>query len=134
MFSTMVTEGTEGAVPWEHLWVARGASEWFWMNEQRGKSWVFPSSTDALQNYTGGNLTVTGPKETASIFATYPAPYLSLNNGFLDQVGVRGRPGDTTFAPFLGTPAYCSVSGWSVGWVYLGTPHHPQLPVLHKAR
>ncbi|XP_032174387.1 aquaporin-10 isoform X6 [Mustela erminea] len=41
---------------------------------------------DALQNYTGGNLTVTGPKETASIFATYPAPYLSLNNGFLDQV------------------------------------------------
>ncbi|XP_043856020.1 aquaporin-10 [Dromiciops gliroides] len=41
---------------------------------------------DALQNYTGGNLTVTGPKETASIFATYPAPYLSLENGFLDQV------------------------------------------------
>ncbi|XP_036611481.1 aquaporin-10 [Trichosurus vulpecula] len=41
---------------------------------------------DALQNYTGGNLTVTGPKETASIFATYPAPYLSLQNGFLDQV------------------------------------------------
>ncbi|XP_039074866.1 aquaporin-10 [Hyaena hyaena] len=41
---------------------------------------------DTLQNYTGGNLTVTGPKETASIFATYPAPYLSLNNGFLDQV------------------------------------------------
>ncbi|XP_004629867.1 aquaporin-10 [Octodon degus] len=41
---------------------------------------------DALQNYTGGNLTVTGPKETASIFTTYPAPYLSLNNGFLDQV------------------------------------------------
>lgn len=36
---------------------------------------------------------MTGPKETASIFATYPAPYLSLNNGFLDQVGVRGRPG-----------------------------------------
>ncbi|XP_060057440.1 aquaporin-10 [Erinaceus europaeus] len=27
-----------------------------------------------------------GPKETASIFATYPAPYLSLTNGFLDQV------------------------------------------------
>ncbi|XP_037018286.2 aquaporin-10 [Artibeus jamaicensis] len=41
---------------------------------------------DALQNYTGGNLTVTGPKETASIFATYPAAYLSVNNGFLDQV------------------------------------------------
>ncbi|XP_021088673.2 aquaporin-10 [Mesocricetus auratus] len=41
---------------------------------------------DALQHYTGGNLTVTGPKETASIFATYPSAYLSLNNGFLDQV------------------------------------------------
>uniref|UniRef100_A0A8C3VU90 Aquaporin-3 n=1 Tax=Catagonus wagneri TaxID=51154 RepID=A0A8C3VU90_9CETA len=41
---------------------------------------------DALQNYTGGNLTVTGPKETASIFATYPVPYLSLSNGILDQV------------------------------------------------
>eukprot|EP00069_Balaena_mysticetus_P016141 bmy_09702T0 len=44
----------------------------------------------ALQNYTGGNLTVTGPKETASIFVTYPVPYLSLSNGFLDQVGMRG--------------------------------------------
>ncbi|CAM9270320.1 unnamed protein product [Rangifer tarandus platyrhynchus] len=41
---------------------------------------------DALQNYTGGNLTVAGPKEMGSIFATYPAPYLSLSNGFLDQV------------------------------------------------
>ncbi|XP_055259740.1 aquaporin-10 [Moschus berezovskii] len=41
---------------------------------------------DALQNYTGGSLTVTGPKEMASSFATYPAPYLSLSNGFLDQV------------------------------------------------
>lgn len=40
---------------------------------------------------------MTGPKETASIFATYPAPYLSLNNGFLDQVGVRGRPGSDLF-------------------------------------
>ncbi|KAI4579597.1 hypothetical protein MJT46_000965 [Ovis ammon polii x Ovis aries] len=40
---------------------------------------------DALQNYTGGSRTVTGPKETASIFATYPVPYLSLSNGFLDH-------------------------------------------------
>lgn len=55
---------------------------------------------DALQNCTSGNLTMTGPNETASIFATYPAPYLSLNNGFLDQVGVRGRPG---------SPNLCSV-------------------------
>lgn len=49
-----------------------------------------PYFTDALQNYTGGNLTVAGPKEMGSIFATYPAPYLSLSNGFLDQVGIRG--------------------------------------------
>ncbi|EDM00606.1 rCG62700 [Rattus norvegicus] len=48
--------------------------------------YVSLSPEDALQHYTGGNLTVTGPKETASIFATYPSPYLSLNNGFLDQV------------------------------------------------
>lgn len=41
---------------------------------------------DALQSYTGGNLTVTGPKETASIFATYPAAYLTLRGGFVDQV------------------------------------------------
>ncbi|OBS83292.1 hypothetical protein A6R68_22710, partial [Neotoma lepida] len=41
---------------------------------------------DALQHYTGGNLTVTGSRETASIFATYPSPYLSLISGFLDQV------------------------------------------------
>ena len=53
-----------------------------------------PYPTDALQNYPGGSLTATGPKETASIFATYPAPYLSLSNGFLDQVGIRGL--DTT--------------------------------------
>ncbi|XP_052586289.1 aquaporin-10 [Peromyscus californicus insignis] len=43
-------------------------------------------SSDALQHYTGGNLTVTGPKETASIFAAYPSPCLSLINGFVDQV------------------------------------------------
>ena len=67
---------------------------------------MFASPTDALQNYTGGNLTVTGPKETASIFATYPAPYLSLKNGFLDQVDVRGSPWRTlTFVPALWDPS-----------------------------
>lgn len=43
-------------------------------------------STDAIYQYSGGNFTVTGPKATAGIFATYPAPYLSLHAGFLDQV------------------------------------------------
>uniref|UniRef100_A0A8C3UMI0 Aquaporin 9 n=1 Tax=Catharus ustulatus TaxID=91951 RepID=A0A8C3UMI0_CATUS len=33
-----------------------------------------------------GKLEVTGPNATAQIFATYPAPYLSLINGFADQV------------------------------------------------
>lgn len=36
--------------------------------------------------YSNGNLEVTGPNATAHIFATYPAPYLSLINGFADQV------------------------------------------------
>lgn len=36
--------------------------------------------------YSNGKLEVTGPNATAQIFATYPAPYLSLINGFADQV------------------------------------------------
>ncbi|XP_076851007.1 aquaporin-7 isoform X2 [Brachyhypopomus gauderio] len=41
---------------------------------------------DAIHHYCGGNLTVSGPKATAGIFATYPASYISLQAGFLDQV------------------------------------------------
>ncbi|XP_029357241.1 aquaporin-7 isoform X2 [Echeneis naucrates] len=41
---------------------------------------------DAIHDYCGGNLTVTGVNATAGIFATYPAPYLSLLAGFIDQV------------------------------------------------
>lgn len=41
---------------------------------------------EAIHTYCGGNLTVTGTKATAGIFATYPAPYLSLMGGFIDQV------------------------------------------------
>ncbi|XP_061583798.1 aquaporin-7 [Cololabis saira] len=41
---------------------------------------------EAIHDYCGGNLTVTGAKATAGIFATYPAPYLSLMAGFIDQV------------------------------------------------
>ncbi|XP_072269625.1 aquaporin-7-like [Pyxicephalus adspersus] len=47
---------------------------------------VFFLYYEALNNYCGGNLTVTGDLETASIFATYPQPYLSIGGGFLDQV------------------------------------------------
>ncbi|NXK85778.1 AQP10 protein, partial [Formicarius rufipectus] len=41
---------------------------------------------DAIWYYSNGTLTVSGPRETASIFATYPADYVSVANGFLDQV------------------------------------------------
>ncbi|XP_069805815.1 aquaporin-10 [Dendropsophus ebraccatus] len=51
-----------------------------------GAAATFALYYDAIQHYTRGNLTVYGPRETASIFSTYPAPYLSIMNGFLDQV------------------------------------------------
>lgn len=47
---------------------------------------VYAVYYEAILNYCGGNLTVTGAKATAGIFATYPAPYLSLMGGFIDQV------------------------------------------------
>ncbi|NXU69533.1 AQP10 protein, partial [Horornis vulcanius] len=47
---------------------------------------ALPLSQDAIWHYSNGTLTVSGPRETASIFATYPADYVSITNGFLDQV------------------------------------------------
>ncbi|XP_069041222.1 aquaporin-10a isoform X1 [Lepisosteus oculatus] len=47
---------------------------------------VFLQYYDAILEFGQGNLTVTGPTETASIFATYPSEYLSLESGFFDQV------------------------------------------------
>ncbi|XP_007556187.2 aquaporin-10-like [Poecilia latipinna] len=41
---------------------------------------------DAIMEFSGGVLTVYGPNETASIFATYPSQYLTLGRSFLDQV------------------------------------------------
>lgn len=41
---------------------------------------------DAIQAYSGGDLTVTGPTATAGIFSTYPADYLSVWGGIVDQV------------------------------------------------
>ncbi|KAM6899988.1 aquaporin-10b [Xenentodon cancila] len=41
---------------------------------------------DAIQKYSGGRLTVTGPTATAGIFSTYPADYLSVWGGVVDQV------------------------------------------------
>ncbi|NXS50625.1 AQP10 protein, partial [Balaeniceps rex] len=47
---------------------------------------VYALYYDAIRHYSNGTLAASGPRETASIFATYPADYLSLSNGFLDQV------------------------------------------------
>ncbi|XP_051932705.1 aquaporin-7 isoform X3 [Hippocampus zosterae] len=47
---------------------------------------VYAVYYEAIHDYCGGNLTATGAKATAAIFATYPAPYLSLLGGFIDQV------------------------------------------------
>uniref|UniRef100_A0A669R2J0 Aquaporin-3 n=1 Tax=Phasianus colchicus TaxID=9054 RepID=A0A669R2J0_PHACC len=47
---------------------------------------VYALYYDAIWSYSNGTLTTSGPRETASIFATYPAEHLSLPNGFLDQV------------------------------------------------
>ncbi|XP_072250367.1 aquaporin-10a [Leuresthes tenuis] len=41
---------------------------------------------EAIMDYSGGKLTVYGPNETASIFATYPSDYMSVGGSFLDQV------------------------------------------------
>ncbi|XP_074137713.1 aquaporin-7 isoform X3 [Sminthopsis crassicaudata] len=44
----------------------------------------------ALIRYTDGNLTVTGPRATAGIFATYPASYMTLWRGFIDEIFLTG--------------------------------------------
>ncbi|XP_017280480.1 aquaporin-10a [Kryptolebias marmoratus] len=41
---------------------------------------------DAIMEFSGGVLTVYGPNETASIFATYPTEHLTLGRSFLDQI------------------------------------------------
>lgn len=46
---------------------------------------------DAIRSYAGGQLTVTGPRATAGIFSTYPADYLSLWGGVVDQVSLCTR-------------------------------------------
>jgi len=49
-------------------------------------------STDAIMAYSKGELTVTGVTATAGIFATYPADYLSVWGGVVDQVRLRHSP------------------------------------------
>nr|KAF6331496.1 aquaporin 7 [Pipistrellus kuhlii] len=44
----------------------------------------------AIMDFTGGHLTATGPVATANIFATYLPDYMTLWQGFLDEVFVTG--------------------------------------------
>ncbi|NXJ80350.1 AQP7 protein, partial [Trogon melanurus] len=50
-----------------------------------GAATVFGIYYDALYDYTKGNFTVTGPTATASIFSTYPAPYISFPGAFFTE-------------------------------------------------
>lgn len=47
---------------------------------------VYITYREALFAFDGGIRQVLGPQGTAGIFATYPAPYLSVFGGFIDQV------------------------------------------------
>lgn len=58
-----------------------------WARSRGGSAAARLCPADAIWSYSNGTLTASGPRETASIFATYPAEHLSLPNGFLDQVG-----------------------------------------------
>lgn len=48
--------------------------------------YVFVLLTDAFMDFTSGVLSVTGINATGHIFASYPARYLSVLGGFIDQV------------------------------------------------
>lgn len=47
---------------------------------------VYVDYRDALTYFDGGNRTILGPLSTAGIWATYPSDYLSVGNGFYDQM------------------------------------------------
>ncbi|KAM5242212.1 aquaporin-9 isoform 2-T2 [Hipposideros larvatus] len=51
-----------------------------------GAAALFGIYYDGLMSFAGGKLLTVGENATAHIFATYPAPYLSLENAFADQV------------------------------------------------
>uniref|UniRef100_UPI00398E3712 aquaporin-3-like n=1 Tax=Pristiophorus japonicus TaxID=55135 RepID=UPI00398E3712 len=51
-----------------------------------GAAIVYGVHHDGIYAVDNGTLSVTGPRATAFIFGTYPAPYLTLANGFIDQL------------------------------------------------
>ncbi|KAF3691940.1 Phospholipid-transporting ATPase ID [Channa argus] len=72
-----------GRVPWTRL-VPYSLSQV--LGAYVASSLVYLVYYDAIMEFSGGVLTVYGPNETASIFATYPTEYLTLGRSFLDQV------------------------------------------------
>ncbi|XP_068819915.1 aquaporin-9 isoform X2 [Capricornis sumatraensis] len=50
-----------------------------------GAATLFGVYYDAFMSFAGGKLLIVGENATAHIFATYPAPYLSLVNAFAEQ-------------------------------------------------
>uniref|UniRef100_A0A1I7YD23 Aquaporin-9 n=1 Tax=Steinernema glaseri TaxID=37863 RepID=A0A1I7YD23_9BILA len=51
-----------------------------------GAALTYTTYYDALNAFDHGKRYVTGPLATASIFATYPQPYLSMAGGIIDQI------------------------------------------------
>lgn len=72
-----------GQVPWSRL-VPYSLSQV--LGAYLASGLVYLVYYDAIMEFSGGVLTVYGPNETASIFATYPSQYMSLGRSFLDQV------------------------------------------------
>uniref|UniRef100_A0AAY4AEK9 Aquaporin-7-like n=1 Tax=Denticeps clupeoides TaxID=299321 RepID=A0AAY4AEK9_9TELE len=70
-----------GKVSGAHMNAAVSFTMYFWPSGLVAAAPVY-----AILHYSGGNFTVAGPRGTAGIFATYPAPYISLHVGFYDQV------------------------------------------------
>lgn len=69
-----------------------------------GAATLFGIYYDGLMSFAGGKLLIVGENATAHIFATYPAPYLSLANAFADQkLGSPQRPRAHCHRP----PDYC---------------------------
>ncbi|XP_049902170.1 aquaporin-10a isoform X1 [Epinephelus moara] len=75
-----------GQVPWRRL-VPYSLSQL--LGAYMASGLVYLVYYDAIMEFSGGVLTVYGPNETASIFATYPSEYLTLGRSFLDQVSGR---------------------------------------------
>ncbi|XP_056300586.1 aquaporin-10a [Pseudoliparis swirei] len=72
-----------GQVPWGRL-VPYSLSQL--LGAYLASGLVYLVYYDAIMDFSGGVLTVYGPNETASIFATYPSEYITLGRSFLDQV------------------------------------------------